>query len=300
MRFTSLLIVATAFVMGCGESTSWPTEPKSAFPQARSFSIAADRTALLVGESAQLRAFATLIDGSVVDVSASSDWRSSDQAVFSVAPGGAARALGAGGATIGATWHSFSTSFALTAEESIRGRVLDVRTDAGLPGAEVRFSGDTQETHGTTDATGAYIIPMPAIGAFTISVDGKYQGRARVTGSAYRGDLIVDEGTCVARYGTVADARTLAPIAGASVSVAGRSALTGADGWYRIESRVPWDREPGIQHHILVRHPSGLRRAVTDRRSRSARRVAARCGSRAEVISRGGRAGQVLLEQNLD
>jgi len=45
-------------------------------------------------------------------------------------------------------------------------------------------------------------------------------GSSQVTDSHYRGDFLVRAATtCVARYGTIADARTLQPVSGATVTL---------------------------------------------------------------------------------
>jgi hypothetical protein len=236
-------------MIGCHPSTPSPTES--------SLAISADRALMLLGESAQLRAIVTYTDGSVVDVSASTLWKSSDETVFSVLPNGVVRAISAGRATITAMWRSFSTSFALAAEDSIRGRVSDFRTEAAVPGVVVRFAGESQDTAGTTDANGVFFISMPGTGRFDVWVDSTPAGDAQVTGSGYRGDLIIDSGTCVSRYGTLADARTLKPVVGASVSVAGGTAPSGPDGWYRIDLGCPSTGTLGYNTTFLyVTHPN--------------------------------------------
>ncbi len=85
---------------------------------------------------------------------------------------------------------------------SVGGEVLAFRTQAGLPGAVVQFrDGTAAELLATTDASGHYALSLSAAGSFTILVDGQYVGVGRVTGSRYRGDLLVRGGTCISRYG---------------------------------------------------------------------------------------------------
>jgi hypothetical protein len=64
-------------------------------------------------------------------------------------------------------------------------------------------------------------------------------GQSRVSGPGYRGDLLVRPGTCVSRYGTLADGGTHRPVAGASVAIGGPGVnggtVSGLDGWYRID-----------------------------------------------------------------
>jgi hypothetical protein len=57
-----------------------------------------------------------------------------------------------------------------------------------------------------------------------------------VPGPTYQTDLLVAGGACNwARYGTILDATTRAPIAGAHVSASGTSAITRADGTYTLD-----------------------------------------------------------------
>ena len=142
---------------------------------------------------------------------------------------------------------------------SIRGRVLAFPSQAGLPGAVIQFQGEPPvgEGHATSDASGFYVLSLPMLGTFTVSVDGVYAGTVRVTGPSYRGDLLVDRGTCVSRYGTLADARTLRPVAGATVSLGGATTVSQGDGWYRLDLDCPSTGTIGFNTTFLyVTHPS--------------------------------------------
>jgi SAM-dependent methyltransferase len=88
-------------------------------------------------------------------------------------------------------------------------------------------------------------------------------GTGRVKGSTYHGDLLIDSGTCVSRYGTLADARTLRPVAGATVSVGSGTAVTlgttvsGPNGWYRVDLGCPTNGLIGFNTTFLyVAHPN--------------------------------------------
>jgi hypothetical protein len=84
-------------------------------------------------------------------------------------------------------------------------------------------------------------------------------GRIRVTGPTYRADFLVRPGTCVSRYGTLADARTLRPIAGATVSLSlgGGSVISETDGWYRIDLGCPTSGQVGFNTTVIyVSHPN--------------------------------------------
>ena len=135
---------------------------------------------------------------------------------------------------------------------------MDFRTQAGLSGVVVRFVGESAavDTRATTDASGSYAISVPVIGLSTVSVDGVSVGTVRVTGRASRGDLLLDSGTCISRYGALTDARTWRPVAGATVSLGGGTAISAADGWYRIDLGCPQSNPPGGTTFMRVTHPN--------------------------------------------
>lgn len=160
--------------------------------------------------------------------------------------------------------------------EVVRGRVLDFRTQAGLSGVVVRFVGESVsvDARATTDASGSYAISVPIIGPSTVSVDGVPVGTVRVTGRASRGDLLLDRGTCISRYGALTDARTMNPVAGATVSLGGRTAISGADGWYRIDFGCPEPSLPGGTTFMYVTHANyAPREQVVGRGIQGVRRV---------------------------
>ena len=120
----------------------------------------------------------------------------------------------------------------------------------------VQFAGGAQfgDVRATTDSSGSYALTVPSVGFFDISVDGSSIGAGRVTGGAYRGDLLVDRGTCISRYGSLADARTLRPVAGATVALGAATAVSGADGWYRLDFGCPAMSFPGGTTFMSVTH----------------------------------------------
>ena len=139
---------------------------------------------------------------------------------------------------------------------SIRGRVVDFSTHAAVSGAVVRFAREASpgDSGATTDSNGSYVLTVPSAANFLISVDGVSGGTSRVTGPAYRGDLFVDRGTCISRYGSLADARTLRPVAGATVAIGSATAISGADGWYRLDLGCPAMSFPGGTTFMSVTH----------------------------------------------
>lgn len=132
---------------------------------------------------------------------------------------------------------------------TVAGRVLDYAGGDGVAGAMVVFGAATQ-----ADARGAYMVTLNA-GAYFPTVNGVAVGEALVRGPGYRGDLFVNGGTCISRYGTIADARTQQPVAGATVSLNGHEATTGADGWYRLDLGCPAEDLSFSTTFINVTHP---------------------------------------------
>ena len=113
---------------------------------------------------------------------------------------------------------------------SVAGRVLDFQTNAGVPGATVLPA----DPRAATDGTGSYHLAMLP-GRYHAWVDGVYRGDVLVRSAANRTDLLVHDGGCAVRYGTIADASSGRPLAGATVSLVGVIATSGSDGSYRLD-----------------------------------------------------------------
>jgi len=148
------------------------------------------------------------------------------------------------------------------ASVSLSGRVIDFTTNAGIPGATIAF-GDF-DAFGrfaaartvVSDTTGSYAVNVGAAGSSAfVEIDGAWAGQIQVSHD-YRGDFLVRAGTCVARYGTVVDALTLDPVIGATVMLSGRSMVTDASGWYRIDLGCPSNGLVGFNTtFVSVSHP---------------------------------------------
>lgn len=141
----------------------------------------------------------------------------------------------------------------------IQGRVMDFASRAAVPGVSVEFRPDFDAagTSAVTDVDGRYDISVSSADFLTVFADGKFLGEARARRSAYRGNLLINGGTCVARYGTLADARTGAPVANASVEVGGRTSISGSDGWYFVDLGCPASGTIGFNTAFLtVTHPA--------------------------------------------
>jgi AGZA family xanthine/uracil permease-like MFS transporter len=143
---------------------------------------------------------------------------------------------------------SLSTPRQDLAAVRMSGRALDYGTDAGVAGAtvavgELGFAGQfVAETQAVTDAAGSYTLTVRP-GSYFAAVGGEFAGSINVTGVGTRSDFFVRAGTCVSRYGVIADTQTHRPIAGAIVTFAGpgigQAAISDADGAYRIDLGCP-------------------------------------------------------------
>ena len=85
-----------------------------------------------------------------------------------------------------------------------------------------------------TDSSGSYQMELMP-GRYHVCADSIYRGEALVRSGVNRMDLLVHDGGCAARYGTIADASTGRPIAGVSVSLVSVTATSGPDGSYRLD-----------------------------------------------------------------
>ena len=143
----------------------------------------------------------------------------------------------------------------------LSGRVLDFTTNGGVPGATVEFgnlnfSGTlVPAATAVSDGTGSYRVAVVSGSSAIVQIDTAWIGQVQVN-QEYRGDFFVRTGTCVARYGTVADALALHPISGATVTLSGTSVVTGAAGWYRIDLGCPANGLVGFNTtFVSVSHP---------------------------------------------
>jgi len=136
------------------------------------------------------------------------------------------------------------------------GRVVDYRTGAPLPSASVFMS--PANTH--TDADGRFTATVPNPGSYSVYINARAAGFVYVTGPASRGDVLVDTGTCISRYGVIIDNTTLQPISGAKVTIGpgtniGSCSTSGSDGWYRCDLGCSSTNVPGNTTVLGVTHP---------------------------------------------
>lgn len=127
----------------------------------------------------------------------------------------------------------------------VTGHVTDFHSHSGVANVQMRFSGlsDTPSITppvtiaATADASGRFSAMLPAADYYVVNFEPNgyaSSGLVRVPMKHLDTELIVNPRTCAMRYGTVIDAITRRPIAGATVQRAG-TATTDANGNYRIE-----------------------------------------------------------------
>ena len=244
MQAKWVLVLAALFCAGCDDPK--PTGP-SAGRETR-ITVIAPHPTIGVGGSQQLAVVITGPDGVGHAPVGPTVWRSSNEAVYAVWNGGVAVALSVGQATISADADGRTADITLRVEpqggamRGIQGRLTDFATGAPMGGVTLSFGVDALDLRTTTDGSGTFAVDVPA-GRVSAAIDGEIVAdlAVRVGGPAFRGDLLGNGGTCDSRYGVVADALSFQPVAGATVSLGGRSMVTGADGWYRIDLGCVYD-----------------------------------------------------------
>ena len=139
---------------------------------------------------------------------------------------------------------------------TISGTVLDFRTRAPMASAVVQLLSETQTplSAATTDSSGRYSVAVPGPGDYLATVNDGTFNSLRVMRADYRGDLLIDTSTCIARYGTVTEFHSGKPLRGATVSLGG-NAITDQDGWYLLELGCPDSPPFGNTTFISATHP---------------------------------------------
>jgi hypothetical protein len=155
----------------------------------------------------------------------------------------------------------------------ISGRVIDYQSGRAVAATSItwrdRSSSSPASQMVTSDAAGRFEVALPIADTFSFEITRDprpasfdnpvlQSGIVRVPGKRLETDLLVNPGTCNARYGQVFDAVTRQPIAGARVA-ARVSAITDANGFYRIEivCDAPANRSWGIgTTTISASHPA--------------------------------------------
>lgn len=269
-RLRSSLVLWLTLV-GTGACRTTPSGPTPSTPDR--LDIDAPRTTLAVGESVEMWASETRRDGSVVAAPSypGTLWQCVPADACDVTHSGLVTGLAAGTVTLTATAGSLSATRTLTivARASplpVRLRLLDHATGDGLAGVPVQINaadGAAVTTTAPSDAAGVVAASLPGAGPVDVFVRGLYAGSLVVPWSGDVGDLILGAGRCIGRYGTVLDGRNLRPVSGATVSLAGGTAASAANGWYRVDLGCPDPTMAGFgTTFINVSHPDYLDRQM--------------------------------------
>ena len=135
-----------------------------------------------------------------------------------------------------------------TRQAQISGTVRDFGSSAGVPNVKVRLG--TTET--ITGAQGHYAMTVPG-NLYSVTVNDVQLGQVSARSSRNEVDLLVNGGTCRTWYGTIVDASTGSPIAGADISFAGVNAQSLAAGTYRIDLGCDVDHAGGTGFMTIKR-----------------------------------------------
>ena len=172
----SAAILSIVVAVACGSSSSSPlTSPSTAAPTALRI-IGALNSRIVVGDTAQFTAMATLSNGATADVTNDAGWTTSDPTIFAVARGGKVTAIKEGSADIRATYQGVSDKDYTTAQPFLTfvayGTVTAAPPDfGGVSGARVEITPAPSGTiTTTTDSAGDYRFPPLKGGVYTVTV----------------------------------------------------------------------------------------------------------------------------------
>jgi hypothetical protein len=138
--------------------------------------IGAVNSRIVVGDTAQFTAMATMSSGSAVDVTGSAAWTTSDASIFAVAPGGKVTALKEGSADIRAAYQGVTDKDYTTAQPFLMFTAYGTVTAAppdfgGLSGVRVEITpSPTPNLFTTTDGSGDYSFQPLKGGVYRITV----------------------------------------------------------------------------------------------------------------------------------
>ena len=228
-RFVPLVLLL-AVSTGCEDAAS-PTDPSDPGSTSETvFSVVApDEMTLSVGDSAQIKAVATLRDGTYQIVTTSASWQSSDTGVASVSASGIVTGVGIGNADVTVTFDGIQATSTLTVSSTPPNATRFLGTVAGLESQ----SGTFMVTFGATPRVTGVLF----VAAGVIDLLGRLDSPTHiinVAGGGYtllgRVDDNVLAGTYTAPNGSV----------GGFVAIdATHSAVTGFCGSYTTDAVTP-------------------------------------------------------------
>jgi hypothetical protein len=180
----SAAVVAVAALAAAGCSS--PSSPAPSAPTPPTPVSTAKVTALkiagppnsfiVVGDTAQFTATASLSDGTTANVTNEAAWSTLDASIFLVAPGGKVTALKVGSTDVRATYQGATDKDYTTAQPFLTfktyGTVTEAPPDfAGLAGARVEISpSPSPGFFATTNGSGDYEFPPLKGGPYTLTV----------------------------------------------------------------------------------------------------------------------------------
>jgi hypothetical protein len=188
MRHTVAVVAVflAGLALACGSSAPSGPSPESspmpaatAAPAGKATSlkvIGAVNSRIVVGDTAQFSAMATMSNGTTANVTNDAAWTTNDPSIFAVAPGGKVTALKEGSADIRASFQSVTDKDYTTAQPFLMftayGTVTAAPPDFGaLAGVRVEITPSPTGTLATTtDGAGDYSFPPLKGGIYTITV----------------------------------------------------------------------------------------------------------------------------------
>lgn len=125
----------------------------------------------------------------------------------------------------------------------ITGHVVDYSSGTPVSGTSIAWrplnlNGPSSDSTVVSDASGRFEVALPVADSYRFLIPtgpiNFQSGLVRTSGKRMETRILVNPGSCAARYGYVIDAVTRQPIAGAQVSRF-RTAITDVAGYYRLE-----------------------------------------------------------------
>ena len=170
-------MVVAVLAAACGSSSpaSSVTSPSAAAPAALKI-IGAANSRIVIGDTAQFTAMATMSNGAAVNVTNEAAWTTSDPSIFAVAAGGKVTGLKEGSADVRAAYQGVTDKDYTTVQPFLMfvayGTVTAAPPDFGaLAGVRVDISpGPSGSLSTTTDAAGDYSFTPLKGGVYTIAV----------------------------------------------------------------------------------------------------------------------------------
>jgi Carboxypeptidase regulatory-like domain/Bacterial Ig-like domain (group 2) len=176
----SAAVLIAGLSAACGSSSSSPASASMVAPTGVSVAslkiIGAVNSRIVVGDTAQFTAMATMSNGSATNVTNDAVWSTSDASIFTVSAGGKVTAIAVGSADIRAAYQGVTDKDYTTAQPFLTFTAYGTVTAAppdfgGLAGARVDITpSPTAGMFTTTSGSGDYSFPPLKGGIYTITV----------------------------------------------------------------------------------------------------------------------------------